>query len=147
MTLKIDKEVENLIREHANRVYPEECCGALFGKLDSDERIIIDYMELDNADDDGNRQRNFEISPDDYMRAEKHADENGMVMAGIYHSHPDAAPVPSEKDQKKAMPVFSYVIISIKGGEQGELRAWKLNREGRFDEESVSTVYEREPDS
>ena len=147
MTLKIDKEVENLIRAHANRVYPEECCGALFGKLDSDERIIIDYMELDNADDDGNRQRNFEISPDDYMRAEKHADENGMVMAGIYHSHPDAAPVPSEKDQKKAMPVFSYVIISIKGGEQGELRARKLNREGRFDEESVSTVYEREPDS
>lgn len=147
MALKIDKEVESIIRTHANRAYPEECCGALFGKLESDERIIIDYMELDNADDETQRNRNFEISSEDYMRAEKHADENGMVMAGVYHSHPDNPAVPSEKDLRKAMPVFSYVIISIKRGEQGELRAWKLNQQGRFEEETITSVEARETNS
>jgi proteasome lid subunit RPN8/RPN11 len=145
MAIQLDKEVERTIREHANRVYPEECAGALFSKLDSDERVIIESMELDNSDNEENRKRNFEISPADYMKAEKYADENNMVLAGIYHSHPDNPAVPSQKDLMKAMPVFSYVIISVKNGEQAELRSWIINKQGLFEEETVESVEERQP--
>lgn len=145
MAIQLDKEVEQTIREHAKNVYPEECAGALFGKLDSDDRVIIESMKLDNADDEESRKRNFEISPEDYMKAEKYADESNMVLAGIYHSHPDNPAVPSQKDLMKAMPVFSYVIISIKDGEQAELRSWIINKQGLFEEETVESVEERQP--
>ena len=145
MTIQIDKAIEQTIRAHANRVYPEECVGALFAKLDSEDRVIIDSMELNNADEEANRPRNFEISPEDYMKAEKYADESNMVMAGVYHSHPDNPAVPSDKDLKKAMPVFSYVIISIKGGEQADLRSWVLNKRGQFEEEAVKITQEQQP--
>ncbi len=145
MAIQLDKEVEQIIREHARSVYPEECAGALFAKLDSDERVIIESMKLDNADDEESRKRNFEISPEDYMKAEKYADESNMVLAGIYHSHPDNPAVPSQKDLMKAMPVFSYVIISVKNGEQAELRSWIINKQGLFEEETVESLEERQP--
>lgn len=147
MALKLEKEVENKIRTHANRTYPEECAGALFSRLDSEQRIIVDHMELENADEAEKRERNFEITSEDYMKAEKYADENGLSLAGIYHSHPDNPAVPSSKDLRKALPVFSYVIISVKKGEKAELRSWVLNDQGQFEEETIESIEESQTNS
>lgn len=141
MSIQIDKEIDNLIRAHATQTYPEECCGALFSRLDESERIIIDYKPLTNVEEESNRGRNYIISPEDYMEAEKYADDNQLNFAGIYHSHPDHPAVPSEKDLKKAMPVFTYIIISIKGNEETTLRSWRLNDDGQFDEESIEFIF------
>ena len=141
MSIRIDKEVDNLIRAHAVRTYPEECCGALYSRLDKDDRVIVDYMELKNMEEDEERKRNYIISPEDYMEAEKYADENMLNFAGIYHSHPDHPAVPSQKDLKRAMPVFTYIIISVKGSEETELRAWKLDENRQFQEETVDNIF------
>ncbi len=146
MSIKIDKEVDNLIRAHAVQTYPEECCGALFSKLEEEEeRIITDYKPLKNVEEESNRGRNYIISPEDYMEAEKYADENKLNLAGIYHSHPDHPAVPSEKDLKRAMPVFSYVIISIKGNQESEVRAWQLDENGKFQEEKIDFLFKENP--
>lgn len=137
MSIQIHKEVDNQIRAHAVQIYPEECCGALFSRLDREERVVIDHKPLKNVEDSDNRGRNYIISPEDYMEAEKYADENHLNFAGIYHSHPDHPAVPSEKDLKRAMPVFTYIIISIKGTEESTVRSWKLNEKGRFQEEEI----------
>lgn len=144
MSIRIDKEVDNMIRAHAVKIYPEECCGALYSRLDTDERVIVDFKEIKNVEEEGNKERNYIISPEDYMEAEKYAEENRLSLAGIYHSHPDHPAVPSEKDLKRAMPVFTYIIIKVKGSEESEVRAWKLDEHGKFREETINYIFKEE---
>ena len=67
--------------------------------------------------------------------AEREAEERGLELVGIYHSHPDAPAVPSEYDREHAWPNSAYVIVSVEDGRAGGLRAWLLTEDrSRFDE-------------
>ena len=58
-----------------------------------------------------------------------------MELIGIYHSHPDAPPRPSEYDREHAWPNSAYVIVSVQAGRAGEVRAWLLTEDrSKFDE-------------
>ena len=74
------------------------------------------------------------ISPLDYMKAEEYADNNNLILLGVYHSHPEHPAIPSEHDLKVAMPYFSYVIVSVKKKKAVDFRSWRLSN-GRFEEE------------
>ena len=82
--------------------------------------------------------RRFEISPGDYLKAERFAEENNTFLLGIYHSHPEHPAVPSEYDRVAAQPYFSYIILSVLGRKFNNLRSWKLNDEFKFVEEKVN---------
>ena len=123
------------IRKHAARIYPNECCGALFGKGDG---VIEDAFALDNTFPEGQRRR-FLVGPDEYRRAEARAAETGRTLVGFYHSHPDHPAEPSAFDLEHAWPNLSYAIISVRQGQPKEIRSWRLrsDRSG-FEEEFVS---------
>ena len=72
------------------------------------------------------------------MRAEQFALEQDLQLVGIYHSHPNHPAIASEHDLAKALPYFSYVIVSVMDGEIDNLKSWKLKDEKReFFEELV----------
>ncbi len=123
------------IRKHAARVYPNECCGALFGQGDG---VVEEAFALDNTFPEGQRRR-FLVGPDEYRRAEARASETSRRLIGFYHSHPDHPAEPSAFDLEHAWPNLSYAIISVRQGQPKELRSWRLraDRSG-FDEEFVS---------
>ena len=123
------------IRKHAARIYPNECCGALFGQGDG---VVDEAFVLDNTFPEGQRRR-FLVGPDEYRRAEARASETGRTLIGFYHSHPDHPAEPSAFDLEHAWPNLSYAIISVRQGQPKELRSWRLrpDRSG-FDEEFVS---------
>lgn len=112
------------IRRHAAETYPNECCGALFG----DERAITDVLRLPNLTSEGPRNR-FLVLPDDYRAAEAHASENGVELAGFYHSHPDHPARPSKYDLDHAWPFFVYVIVSVHEGKPGDMTGWRLRED------------------
>lgn len=130
-TLKISAERQAAMFAHAERTYPDECCGALFGTVDGDSREVVEIREIDNTWDPVERRRRFLITPAEYMRVEREADELGLTLIGFYHSHPNAEPRPSEFDREHAWPWFAYPIIGVRDGAAIELRAWLLrdNRE------------------
>jgi len=118
------------INSHAEAEYPHECCGALFGKLDGDQKVITHTEKIiNNWDDTGDetKTRRFMISSDDYRAMEKKATELNVSLLGFYHSHPDHPPEPSETDLKFAWPFFSYPIISVKKGRAAELKSFVLD--------------------
>jgi len=123
------------IRKHAARIYPNECCGALFGQGDG---VVQEAFALDNTFPEGQRRR-FLVGPDEYRRAEARASETSRTLIGFYHSHPDHPAEPSAFDLEHAWPNLSYAIISVRQGQPKELRSWRLrsDRSG-FDEEFVS---------
>lgn len=135
MNVLIDKKIADKMTRHAEEAYPDECCGFFFGEEDGNRKIIC-ARRVTNANEN-NRQRRFEIAPDDYQQAEKFALENGLDFLGVYHSHPNHPAEPSEHDRKVAMPYFSYIIISVQDGQAAEIRSWQLNEDRKFEEESV----------
>ena len=140
ITIHINSDSEKIIKSHAEQTYPFECCGFLFGH-DGNERVITFAKPVKNSKK-GDQRRRFEIGPLDYLKAEKYADENDLNLVGIYHSHPDHPAIASFHDLKKAMPFFSYVIISVNGGKVGDLKSWKLKNDIRqFTEEKIN-IYE-----
>lgn len=132
----LSDEVIAAIKKHAVESFPYECCGFLYG-TENDERRIALSVRVPNSKA-GDQRRRFEISPDDYRWAERHALENDLQLLGVYHSHPNHPAIASETDLAMAMPYFSYVIISVNNGIPGEIKSWQLaEEERRFEEEEV----------
>jgi proteasome lid subunit RPN8/RPN11 len=133
----IEPKIRALLFEDATNVFPDECCGFLFGiENKRANRIILEILVVNNSKA-GDKTRRFEISPSDYMNAEKYALEKNSQLLGIYHSHPNHPAVPSEHDRKAAQPFFSYVIISVLNNEIVTLRSWRLNEMDQFEEEKT----------
>jgi proteasome lid subunit RPN8/RPN11 len=129
------------MKTHAVRIFPEECCGFLYGYEQTDRiRMVSTLREVHNAKA-GDKSRRFEITAKDYMLAEKFAVENELLLLGIYHSHPNHPAIPSEHDRVAAQPYFSYIIISVMQGRIDHIRSWRLNEASQFEEERFSPVH------
>lgn len=129
---------KDLMLKDAVQAFPDECCGFLFGEEDSEgNRTITDIQVVNNAKE-GDKRRRFVIAPLDYIRAEQYAEENNLLLLGVYHSHPNHPAIPSEHDRVAAQPYFSYIIISVLEGKIGPVRSWRLNDETQFEEETVA---------
>jgi proteasome lid subunit RPN8/RPN11 len=122
--------------EDARRTFPDECCGFFFGTEDDDVRTISAVIPVDNSKE-GDKRRRFEIKAKDYLRAEQFAEERGLSLLGIYHSHPNHPSIPSEHDRVSAQPYFSYIIISVFERQFRSLQSWQLNEQSQFEEETV----------
>ncbi len=124
--LLLAKKLEQEIRDHGARDYPNECCGAMLGTdNDAAGREVRALFPLINRRDDSPRNR-FSITPEDFRAAERAATERGLDLLGWYHSHPDHPARPSEFDREHAWPWYSYVILSVDGGVPKDLTSWLL---------------------
>lgn len=130
----IDKD---LIQEVARaRHVPEEYCGFLFGHVGENQRSITRIMNVPNSSKDDKKYR-FEIGAEDYLSAERWAENNDLQLLGVYHSHLNCPATPSETDRRGALPFFSYIIVSVKQGAFSEVRSWRLNDTYQFFEENL----------
>ncbi len=137
MALCLSLLAEREIRAHARADYPHECCGALIGVEQGERRVVQYALRLANERTD-ERERRFFISPQQVLMVERRAAQQGLMLLGFYHSHPDHPAVPSEYDRQHALPWYSYVIVSVQRGEPAELRSWRLRDDrSTFDEEPV----------
>jgi proteasome lid subunit RPN8/RPN11 len=139
-TLKIREELIHGIHAHGVETYPHECCGALLGRDADGSREVLHLMPLANQRDDSPRNR-FEITPEDFLLAEKTAREKHMELIGWYHSHPDAPARPSEFDREHAWPWYSYIIVSVQKGEPRDTTSWRLQDDrSAYDPETIETL-------
>ncbi len=113
------------VREHAESGYPEEVCGGLLGDARDGDVRVIDAVPVSNVRAD-ERRRRYLIDPGAVLELEKRAEAAGVQVVGYYHSHPDAAAVPSEFDREHAWPWYIYLIVSVESGRAGVTRAWRL---------------------
>jgi len=138
--LVIEQKPLDEMYQDALQSFPDECCGFFFGKELEDERIVTNVLVVNNSKE-GDKRRRFEISPKDYLNAERFADENELQLLGVYHSHPNHPAIPSEHDRVAAQPYFSYIIISVKENEIADIRSWQLNDNFQFEEEKIENPF------
>lgn len=135
--ITMSKEVLTQIKEHGEQAYPEEGAGLLLGRVDGNNRFVDQILPQSNQFEREHRNRRYMITPQDLIRAEEIAEELGMELIGIFHSHPDHPAKPSDFDQERALPWFSYLITSVQKKIAHESRSWQLTDERRFIEEKV----------
>jgi proteasome lid subunit RPN8/RPN11 len=132
----LEPDVQKIIVQDAVDTFPDECCGFLYGHEDSNGRRLITQARVVMNVKEGDKRRRFEISPQDYLEAEKYAEEQQLELLGVYHSHPNHPATPSEHDRAAAQPFFSYLIISVNNKAPGPIRSWRLNDDWQFEEEN-----------
>lgn len=142
MVLSLDSQHVASIQAHANRTYPEECCGVLLGTSDPTGKTVMDVRATNNswreeAQSDLTKKRRYVIPPEDMLVAMKHGRTLGLDIIGIYHSHPDCPAEPSECDRAAAWQHYSYLIVSVPQGKAGDVRSWSLSDQQVFHEEAV----------
>ena len=120
--LVIPADLIHLIHAHGELAYPEEGAGFLLGKPGQ----VMDILPLDNARESEARRNRYLITPADYVHAEVSAEERGLDLIGVFHSHPDHPSRPSDFDREWAQPFFSYIITSVKAGMAAGSRSWRL---------------------
>ncbi len=128
MTLVLPAALMEQIRRQAEETYPHECCGFLLGGQENGSRLISEIRRQPNERAES-RENRFLITPGQFRDAERHARKAGLLMLGIYHSHPDSPARPSEYDRDHAWPWYSYLILSVGRGVAGESRAWQLRED------------------
>ncbi|MDR0567894.1 MAG: M67 family metallopeptidase [Spirochaetaceae bacterium] len=122
----IPPDLKARIAEEALKAYPNECCGILLGP---NEREISKILPIINAFSEDERYHRFKIEPEDLMRAERQAFQDGLEVLGFYHSHPDHPAVPSEYDREQALPFYAYTIVEVHQNRAGDFRLWRLKED------------------
>lgn len=132
----LTKHIE-AIKAHAEADYPHECGGLLLGHLDIEgNKRVVETLPMKNTADLESRHNRVLIDPRALMLAERDAGKKRLDVVGYYHSHPDDEAVPSQFDLDYALPVWSYIIVSVLGGKTADLRAWQMeNDRSKFTEE------------
>ena len=126
------------IEKHGEQTYPNECGGMLIGRFESDKKTVVELLPMENAMAESEQHNRVLITPKDVLKAERFAREKKLDVVGYYHSHPDHPARPSQFDLDHALPVWTYIIVSIARGKAVDLRSWEMeNDRSRFNEEEI----------
>ncbi|MFQ4142905.1 M67 family metallopeptidase [Chlorogloeopsis sp. ULAP02] len=138
-----------IIRSHAEKTYPEECCGIVFGERNDCGKTVVEIMPTENAwgtqaatdfpaeDIVYGKRHRYAIAPEIMLQAQKQAREHSLDIIGIYHSHNDHPAIPSEFDREYAWQEYSYIIVSVQKGKTSEMNSWYLDDNHQFQQEEL----------
>ncbi|AFK22607.1 Mov34/MPN/PAD-1 family protein [Pyrococcus sp. ST04] len=124
--LRLPKETLNRILDKAKNS-PIEICGFLLGKGDEVYEAVFVSNRL-------NSPIEFEMDPEEMLKALEYAEKKNLEIVGIFHSHVYCPPFPSGKDLKgmKLWPVVWVIVTS-----SGEVKAWQMGKDGKIVEVEV----------
>ena len=153
MVLKFSQQQIEALRRHGVQEYPNECCGILLGHAEGGSKQVTEVIPLQNlrkqpekaqellplnSPESESERNRFLIDPREQLHVEKDARTQGLEVLGYYHSHPDHPARPSSYDREHAWPWYSYVILSVRGGEPQDMTSWVLTDDrSRFDQEQI----------
>ncbi|MGD9999370.1 MAG: Mov34/MPN/PAD-1 family protein [Ilumatobacteraceae bacterium] len=130
--LEIPAAAYALMLGHLYDGYPLEACGLLVGRGARVHRFVPSPNLAESA-------RIYTIDPRTHLRAERDAEDEGLEVIGVVHSHTHSEPYPSPTDVAQAPdPSWHYVIVSLKR-EAPECRSYRIV-EGEITEEPLSVL-------
>jgi proteasome lid subunit RPN8/RPN11 len=100
-------DLDSILRQGKEEL-PVESCGLMVGRREGAAFVCDHIVPTENVD---SSPVSFTIAPEELLKGYRHADEVGMELVGIYHSHP-APPAPSPTDlgfMKWSAPVWLIV--------------------------------------
>jgi proteasome lid subunit RPN8/RPN11 len=129
--LSITDDVWQEMLGHAYGGLPDEACGLLGG--DPQTGVTSVFYPCRNA---ARSSRVYTVDARDHLRADRDAEDRGLEIIGVMHSHTHTEAYPSPTDVAQApVPSWHYVIVSLKRAEP-VLRSYRIV-DGEIAEEGV----------
>jgi proteasome lid subunit RPN8/RPN11 len=121
---------------HCLRAAPLEACGLLAGTpADGDDRAADARLCFPATNTDASA-RVYTVAPRDLLRADRAAEDAGLELLGVYHSHTHTEGYPSPTDVAAAPdPGWHYVLVSLRDVEP-TVRSYRIV-DGKIEEEKV----------
>ena len=116
---------------------PDEACGLFAGTTGEHGAATVSrfYPSVNVAAS----SRIYTIDPKTHLRADIDADDAGLEILGVVHSHTHTEPYPSPTDVQQAPdPAWHYIIVSFRTGVPA-LRSYRIV-DGSISEEAVTVT-------
>lgn len=136
--IRIEPGAWRVMVQHAEATYPNECCGAMLGRVEED-KTVLEAVPLENAFA-GPQGERYELRPEDLLAADRAARQRGLDLVGIFHSHPDCDAYFSETDLKNSCPWYSFVVLSVQKGRYHHANSFLPNLDQTAAESEPLTV-------
>jgi proteasome lid subunit RPN8/RPN11 len=133
---------EQALREifvHAEEGYPEEVCGIVIGKPGDPKASVVrrcanlanQYHLEDNVRYPRDAKTAYVMDPRGVLRIQTEADEKGLEVIFMYHSHTDHEAYFSKTDREMALfdgrplwPGTRYLVVSVRDGKVGYFKVF-----------------------
>lgn len=120
--LRLRRSVHLEMVGHCLDGLPLEACGLLAGPADlvtgdpaANAGSALACYPCRNA---AASSRVYEVHPLDLLRADRDAEERGLAIIGVFHSHTHTEPYPSSTDVAQAPdPAWHYVLVGLRDGD------------------------------
>lgn len=124
MKITLTKSQKKRLTNHADNEEPNESCAILFGTTEKTGNVVKELFLTKNIEES---PVNFTISNEQLIEGYKIAEEKGMEVVGIFHSHPNSIAYPSETDKK--FMIGNPVVWVIYSGISREIKSFILESE------------------
>ena len=108
MKVILTESQRNILSKQAIEQVPNESCALLFGKTENDQLVVKDLFLTENTE---KSPVNFSVSAEQTFEGDQKAKEKKLEVIGIFHSHPNLEPYPSNIDKKFMKNNHPYVWI------------------------------------
>jgi proteasome lid subunit RPN8/RPN11 len=129
-TLQVSEEHLAAMVAHCIRCVPEEGCGLLVG---DENGLVATVHPTRNA---AASAQVYTVDPRDHLRIDRQAEDEGLAVIGVFHSHTHTDPWPSPTDVRQAPdPGWHYVLVGLRL-EVPSTRSYRIS-DGNILEETV----------
>jgi [CysO sulfur-carrier protein]-S-L-cysteine hydrolase len=119
---------------HCIACVPEEGCGLLVGDGDG---VVTSVCPTRNA---AASAQLYEVDSLEYLKIDRRAEEAGLAVIGVFHSHTHTDPWPSPTDVRQAVdPSWHYVLVGLRH-EVASTRSYRIIDGNIFEEAMVVEV-------
>lgn len=119
---------------HAYDGLPDEACGLLAGPAGAGS--VTRFYPCRNT---AGSSRVYTVDPLDHLRADRHAEDTGLEIVGVVHSHTHTDAYPSPTDVAQAPdPGWHYMIVSLREAEP-VTRSYRI-ADGKIAEEPIVPI-------
>ncbi|HEY1222612.1 MAG TPA: M67 family metallopeptidase [Acidimicrobiales bacterium] len=110
--LSLDERLRDAMIATCIRALPDEGCGLLLGASDAERAVVRDVMVSENV---LHSAKVYEIDSKVLLRTYRRADDEGLEVLGVFHSHTHTDAYPSPTDIAQAPdPGWHYVLVSLR---------------------------------
>lgn len=115
--LELSQHLREQLLDHLRQCLPNEGCALLIG-IDGEVTEVVATTNVDAS------PTSFTVDPNQVLAAHNHAEQSGLELIGVAHSHPNGPPEPSVTDIAGALdPGWLYLIA----GSDESLKAWRMD--------------------
>jgi len=135
--LRLPAGAHDELLAHLLGCYPLEGCGLLAGRVEGDGTTEVAWFAP--CDNVAASSKLYTVDPRCHLAADRRAEDEGLEIVGVVHSHTHTEPYPSPTDVAQAPdPAWHYVIVSLRDDDP-MLRSWRITG-GEVAEEPVVVV-------